>query len=187
MFRSAFGKGSIYETLDFEDRREQPEYELYNSALSHDDPGRYSTADSRLDTSSIQSRAAYSTRYSRHPATNSVYRHFETTLPNLNEEEPNDDVPDSLLVEENPQLNEHQEYYDDNRPSDRELDNMERGMSPRRRQEPNRTPPLNVWRSVDPKERALWRWANTENLDIFLSRVLYFYFVADYQGIRLLL
>src|SRR5271169_5124608 len=131
MLSRVFGRGSIYETLDLDDRREDPGYQLYNSGLTHDDPA-YSGIDPRNESFTLQNRAGHSSRLSRHHPTNSLYRHYENTLPNLNEEEPNDDVPGSLLVEDNHQQdNEPQGFYqpfDPNREQD--IDNMERGLSP---------------------------------------------------------
>jgi len=48
MLSRIFGKGSIYETLDLDDRRDDdhPGYGLYNSGLTHDDP-QYSGIDPR--------------------------------------------------------------------------------------------------------------------------------------------
>ncbi len=35
-----------------------------------------------------------------------------------------------------------------------------------------------IWAAIDPKEKALWRWANVENLDNFLQEV-YGYFLGN--------
>lgn len=48
------------------------------------------------------------------------------------------------------------------------------GRSPRR--EPNRRGPGLAF--VEPKEKAMWRWANVENLDNFLKEV-YIYFIGN--------
>lgn len=48
------------------------------------------------------------------------------------------------------------------------------GRSPGR--EPNRRGPSLAF--VDPKEKAMWRWANVENLDNFLKEV-YIYFIGN--------
>lgn len=90
-----------------------------------------------------------------------------------------DDVPGSLLVEEQhqPRRDEtaHQEAYYEPFDATREqdLDNLERGGV---RTPPGRggarTPDTTVWLGlVDPKERASWKWANVENLDVFLQQV----------------
>src|SRR5947207_948874 len=177
MLSRVFGRGSIYETLDLDDqgRTEDPGYnQLYNSGLTHDDPA-YSGIDPRSESFTLQNRAGHSSRLSRHHhATNSLYRHYENTLPDLNEEEPNDDVPGSLLVEDHHQQqdNEPQGFYqpfDPNREQD--IDNMDRGLSPPGRGG-SRTPDPTVWLGlVDPKERAMWKWVNVENLDVFLQQV----------------
>jgi hypothetical protein len=177
MLSRVFGKGSIYETLDLDDRREEdPGYQLYSSGLTHDDPA-YSGIDSRNESFLLQNRGALSPRFSRHhhPAT-SVHRPFENTLPNLNEEDPNDDVPGSLLVEDNHEPNGRQEYYEPfDQSREQVMDNMERGLSSSLRGG-NRTPDHTMWLGlVDPKERALWKWANVENLDIFLQQVYAYY------------
>src|ERR1700733_15027471 len=174
MLSRVFGKGSIYETLDLDDGRDDPTYQLYNSGLTHDDPS-YSGVDSRNESFALQNRGSYSPRFSRHHPATSVHRPFENTLPNLNEEDPNDDVPGSLLVEDHHEANGRQPYYEPFDPSREEvIDNMERGMhSPVRGG--NRSPDHTMWLGlVDPKERALWKWANVENLDIFLQQVIHF-------------
>jgi hypothetical protein len=152
---------------------------LYNSGLTHD---HYSGIDPRNEFFPFQNRAEHSPRLSRHHGSVSLYRHYENTLPNLNEEEPNDDVPGSLLVEDHNGTNNHQggfyETFDPTREED--VDNMERGLSPAGRggsRSPlgrggRRTPDPTVWLGlVDPKERAMWKWANVENLDVFLQQV----------------
>jgi len=176
MLSRVFGKGSIYETLDLDDRRDDPGYQLYHSTLTHDD-GAYSGIDSRNEGFALQNRGGSTSQSSRmfrhHHAANSVHRHYENTLPNLNEEDPNDDVPGSLLVEEQPDNEERPGYYPPFDPSREEVvDNMERGLSPPRRGG-NRTPDQTMWLGlIDPKERAMWKWANVENLDVFLQQVL---------------
>jgi autophagy-related protein 9 len=183
MLSRVFGKGSIYETLDLDDRRddEHPDYDLYNSGLTHDDP-HYSGIDPRNESFVLQSRGAHpSSRSARHHlATNSLYRHYENTLPNLNEEDANeedanDDVPGSLLVEENHHEDQdhRQGFYEPVDPSrEQVIDNMERGLSPPPRGG-SRTPDPTVWLGlVDPKERAMWKWANVENLDVFLQQAI---------------
>jgi hypothetical protein len=175
MLSRVFGKGSIYETLDLDDRREQdPGYELYDSELSHDN------TDSRNEHYSLQDRGSHLSRHSRLQTANSVYRHYENTLPNLNEEDGNDEVPESLLVEDHVENQRPQKTYEPFNPSQEQaiIDNMERGLSPPRRGG-SRTPDHTVWLGlVDPKERAMWKWANVENLDIFLQQVsLWNYFL----------
>jgi hypothetical protein len=173
MLSRVFGKGSIYETLDLDDRRDEPGYQLYSSGLTHDDPS-YSGVDPRHDSYMLQSRSGHSPRLTRHHPATSVHRPFESTLPNLNEEDPNDDVPGSLLVEDNHDTNGHQAYYEPFDPSREDvIDNMERGMSSPIRGG-NRSPDNTMWLGlVNPKERAMWKWANVENLDIFLQQVLH--------------
>ena len=178
MLSRVFGKGSIYEALDLDDRRndDHPGHELYSSALTHDD-GRYSGIDSRNESFVLQSRGTHpSSRSTRHNlVTNSLYRHYENTLPNLNEEDANDDVPGSLLIENNrpEDANLRQEFYEPFDPTQEEvIDNMERGLAPPARGG-SRTPDPTVWLGlVDPKERAMWKWANVENLDVFLQQVV---------------
>lgn len=179
MLSRVFGKGSIYETLDLDDRRDvdHPGYELYNSGLSHDDP-QYSGIDPRTDAFVLQSRGGHPSRSTRHHLpTNSLYRHYENTLPNLNEEDANDDVPGSLLVEDHHHENEpsnRQGFYEPFDPTREEvIDNMERGISSPAPRGGSRTPDPTVWMGlVDPKERAMWKWANVENLDVFLQQVI---------------
>jgi len=179
MLSRVFGKGSIYETLDLDDRRDDdhPGFEFYNSGLTHDDP-HYSAIDPRNESFVLQSRGVHpSSRSARHHLpTNSLYRHYENTLPNLNEEDVNDDVPGSLLVEENHHeyANHRQGFYEPFDPTREEvIDNMERGLSPLPPRGGSRTPDPTVWLGlVDPKERAMWKWANVENLDVFLQQVL---------------
>ena len=186
MFSRVFGKGSIYETLDLDDQPPQRQYDLYNSNLTHDDPLQ-SGIDSRHEAYSLQTtrnnnnNSTNFQRHGRHHTANSVYRHFESTLPNLNEEEGNDDVPGSLLIEDQ---HHHQEtnrddgqYYEPFDPNGGEdaMDNLERGMAASPRRGGNRSPDPHVWLGlVDPKERALWKWANVENLDVFLQQVYHF-------------
>jgi hypothetical protein len=193
MLSRIFGEGSIYETLDLDDS--PPTRTVRNtgdpgsgSSILLDDPGALS----------LHSRAGYSAVPTRHPRpqhsttspshhqiSNSHYPHhphYENTLPNLNEEDANEDVPGSLLVEEQPiprpdgtAMTQQQEaYYEDFSPErEQDLDKLERGA---RRTPPgrggSRTPDPTVWLGlVDPKERALWKWANVENLDVFLQQV----------------
>jgi len=175
MLSRVFGKGSIYETLDLRDD-DHPGYDLYNSGLTHDDP-QYSGIDPRNESFILQSRGAHPSRSSRHHLpTNSLYRHYENTLPNLNEEDGNDDVPGSLLVEDQHHENEenHQPGFYEHFDSTREevIDNMERGLTSPPLRGGSRTPDPTVWLGlVDPKERAMWKWANVENLDVFLQQV----------------
>ena len=172
MLSRVFGRGSIYETLDLDDRLQDPGYQLYNSSLTHDDSA-YPGIDPRHDSFTLQNRAGNSSRLpsSRHHPANSVFRHYENTLPNLHEEEGNDDVPGSLLVEENHQINDPQGFYQPFDPNqEQHIDNMERGLSSPGRSHA-RTPDPSVWLGlVDPKERAMWKWANVENLDVFLQQ-----------------
>jgi autophagy-related protein 9 len=187
MLSRVFGRGSIYETLDQDDRREDPGYQLYNSGLTHDDPA-YSGIDPRAESFTLQNRAGHSSRLSRHHATNSLYRHYENTLPNLNEEELNDDVPGSLLVEDHHQNEGPQGYYEPFDPNrEQDIDNLERGIAPPARGG-SRTPDPTVWLGlVDPKERAMWKWANVENLDVFLQQVLLIGFIKLIsKGLRVL-
>jgi len=180
MFSRVFGKGSIYETLDLDDQPPQRQYDLYHSTLTHDDQLN-SGIDSRHEAYSLQGRPAttqnnYNQRHHarHHTANNSVYRPFESTLPNLNEEEANDDVPGSLLIEDHQENNHHHEqYFEPFDPSTQDaMDNLERGMAASPRRGGNRSPDPHVWLGlVDPKERALWKWANVENLDVFLQQV----------------
>ena len=175
MLSRVFGRGSIYETLDLDDRGREEDHgqsQLYNSGLTHDDPA-YSGIDPRNESFALQTRVGHSSRLSRHHPTNSLYRHYENTLPNLNEEEPNDDVPGSLLVEDHHQQdNEPQGFYQPFDPNqEQDIENAERGLSPPGRGG-SRTPDTTVWLGlVDPKERAMWKWANVENLDVFLQQV----------------
>jgi hypothetical protein len=199
MLSRIFGEGSIYETLDLDDT---PRARTARNSL---DPGSGSSIllddpiDSRHEAFPLHSRAGYSAVPTRHPRpqhsnttspshhhiSNSHYPHhphYENTLPNLNEEDANEDGPGSLLVEEQPiprpdgtattQLQEA--YYEEFSPErEQDLDELERGA---RRTPPgrggSRTPDPTVWLGlVDPKERALWKWANVENLDVFLQQV----------------
>ena len=161
MFSRVFGRGSIYETLDLDDQHEAHGYELYNS-LTPDDPG-YSRINDR-------NRGMQTLRLNRHHTTNSLYRPYENTLPNLNEEEPNDDNPGSLLIE-NREENLPEIYQPFDLAREDAIDRMERGLSPPGRRG-SRTPDPTVWLGlVDPKERAMWKWANVENLDVFLQQV----------------
>jgi hypothetical protein len=90
----------------------------------------------------------------------------------LNEEDANDDVPGSLLVEDHPQNDDPQRFYETfDVTREQDIDNMERGLPPPSRGG-SRTPDPTVWLGlVDPKERAMWKWANVENLDVFLQQV----------------
>lgn len=171
MLSRVFGKGSVYETLDLDDRHDDPAYDPYGSALTHDEP---SGSDSRNESYLLQNRGAHSSRTSRHHSANSIYRPYENTLPNLNEEEPNDDAPGSLLVEDHYETNARQPFYGNFEPEEEErvVNDMERGLSPPQRRGGSRTPDPTVWLGlVAPKERALWKWANVENLDNFLQQV----------------
>jgi len=192
MLSRIFGEGSIYETLDLDDtprpRNARNAVDAgTGSSILHGDP-----FDSPLDALPLHSRAGYAAVPTRHPrphhthhhVSNSHYPHYENTLPNLNEEEDaNDDVPGSLLVEEQPiprpegtATTQHQEaYYEEfSAPREQDLDDLERGTRTRTppRRGGARTPDPTVWLGlVDPKERALWKWANVENLDVFLQQV----------------
>ena len=179
MFSRVFGKGSIYETLDLDDQGPQRQYDLYNSTLTHDDPLN-SGIDSRHEAYSLQNRGGsgnsttnFQRHHPRHLTANSVYRPFESTLPNLNEEEANDDVPGSLLIEEQQDNNHHEQFFEPFDPNREDaMDNLERGMAASPRRGGNRSPDPHVWLGlVDPKERARWKWANVENLDVFLQQV----------------
>lgn len=187
MFSRIFGRGSIYETLDLDGQHRDPGYDQYGSALSHDD-ALHSEGDARNSSFMLQNRTGATSRASRHHITaNSLYRHYESTLPNLNEEEPNDEVPRSLLVEDqrSRENGDRQAFYESFDPTQEEvMDNMERGISPPNRGG-SRTPDPTVWLGlVDPKERAMWKWANVENLDVFLQQVpSKSFFVANYQKV----
>lgn len=187
MLSRIFGEGSIYETLDLDDSPRT------RSPRNAGDPG---SGSSILLDGPPHSRAGYSAVPTRHPRpqlgnashahhhiSNSHYPHYENTLPNLNEEDDaNDDVPGSLLVEEQPvprtdgtATTQHRDaYYEEFSPErEQDLDALESGT---RRTLPgrggSRTPDPTVWLGlVDPKERALWKWANVENLDVFLQQV----------------
>jgi len=189
MFSRVFGRGSIYETLDLDDRqpfhdndRDSP-FPLYESSVLQDD--HPDPIDSRHEAFPLHNRAGYSagtraasSRHRHHHISTSHYPHYENTLPNLNEEEGNDDVPGSLLVEEQPHqprqgatAGQQEAFYEPFDPTrEQDLDNLERGSPPGRGGA--RTPDPTVWLGlVDPKERALWKWANVENLDVFLQQV----------------
>jgi hypothetical protein len=186
MLSRVFGKGSIYETLDLDDRHDDDsQYDPYGSGLTHDEP---LGADSRNESYLLQNRGSHSSRISRHHPANSVYRPYENTLPNLNEEEPNDDAPGSLLVEDHYETNGPQAFYGNHEPEEEGIINdMERGLSHQRRGG-SRTPDPTVWLGlVAPKERALWKWANVENLDNFLQQVqTYNIFTSSYLGLWVL-
>jgi hypothetical protein len=188
MLSRVFGRGSIYETLDFDDRRldnhnnhrndaDDNAYPLYESSALYDDP-----VDSRHEALPLHNRAGYPAvpraTTAHHHVSNSHYPHYENTLPNLNEEEANDDVPGSLLVEEQHQPRQdnpaqEQAYYEPfDATREQDLDNLERGVRSPPARGGARTPDPTVWLGlVDPKERALWKWANVENLDVFLQQV----------------
>ena len=163
MLSRVFGKGSIYESLNLGNRYDDHygNSELYDNGPSHD------------RTYAFHDRVNRPYRHSRDP-TNSAYRHHESNLPDLNEEEANEEVPGSLLVEDR-HGNDHPEdiYESFNPAAERVLDDMERGLSPSRRV-PTRNPDPTIWLGlIDPKERAMWRWINVENLDVFLQQVCY--------------
>jgi hypothetical protein len=183
MFSRVFGKGSIYETLDLDERDPPRQYHAYSSNLTHDDQLN-SGIDSRHESYSLQNIENNSNinhnfhRHPRHVTANSIYRPFERTLPDLNEEEPTDDAPGSLLIEDNQENNHgHQQFYEPFDPNREEtMDNLERGLGGSFRRGGNRSPDPHVWLGlVDPKERALWKWANVENLDVFLQQVYGYY------------
>jgi len=192
MLSRVFGRGSVYETLDLDDHppyhdsdRDPPSLLYQRSALHQDDTD---PIDSRHEAFPLSNRAGYSagtrgtsSRPHHHHISGSLYPHYENTLPDLNEEEGNDDVPGSLLVEEQPHQHrqdatttEQEAFYEPFDPAgEQDLDNLERGglTSPPRRGGA-RTPDPTMWLGlVDPKERALWKWANVENLDVFLQQV----------------
>lgn len=172
MLSRVFGSGSVYETLEIDSTRHAyNDYPLSDSRLTNGDaahPGIDSHSDSLL----LQHRPGPSSRQSRRNI-NLIDRAFENTLPDVNEEEGNDDVPGSLLVEdENRRNNVPQTFYQPFDPAnDEAMDRLERGV-PMSRRQPNRSPNPSAWLGLaDPKERAMWKWANVENLDIFLQQV----------------
>src|SRR5215475_4605017 len=89
MLSRVFGKGSIYETLNLDNR--------YDS--HYEDSGLYDERASHHESYAFHDRVTRPFRHSRDP-TNSAYRHHQSNLPDLNEEEANEDVPGSLLVED---------------------------------------------------------------------------------------
>ena len=96
-----------------------------------------------------------------------------------------DDVPDSLMVEAPANAVENFQYHYSNVPGEsthvnsfhseqvdleqgiNEADQMKRSMAPR-------------LGTLDPRERALWKWANVENLDNFLHEVSVFECCCEY-------
>lgn len=175
MLSRVFGKGSIYETLELDDERQDyTDYPLGSSSRLTNGDAVHSGMDSHTESYLLQNRggAAHSSRYSRH-GFNSIYRPYENTLPDLNEEESNDDVPGSLLVEdENNTDNPQQPFFQPFDPSsDEAMDRLERGPPPQGRHVGHSPDPAAWLGLADPKERALWKWANVQNLDIFLQQV----------------
>jgi len=184
MLSRVFGRGSIYETLELDDEPgpNHSEYPLdshggsnsnSNSRLVNGDAGHPEIDYSHTESYLLQSRQPHVSRqHPRHPVS-LINRPYENTLPDVNEEEANDDVPGSLLVEdENIRDNTPQGFYQPYDHSNEEaMDQLERGV-PRTRREDSRSPNPAAWLGLaDPKERALWKWANVENLDIFLQQV----------------
>jgi hypothetical protein len=175
MISRVFGKGSIYETLELdEERRNSSEYPLGDSRLMNGDAG-HPEIDSHTDSYLLQHRPGYSARHQRHNI-NVINKPYENTLPDVNEEEGNDDAPGSLLVEDEHRRNPaptgfYQPFHISN---DEAMDRLERGVPMPRRQPSQSSNPAAWLGLADPKERALWKWANVENLDIFLQQVAAF-------------
>src|SRR5271156_5236838 len=103
MLSRVFGKGSVYETLDLEDdggdsdsafRFQRSNHPLH--LLQFRDPS-HSMGDSHSDSYMLQNRGNHPPARHSRQVTNSIYRPYENTLPDLSEEDPNDDVPESLL------------------------------------------------------------------------------------------
>jgi autophagy-related protein 9 len=188
MLSRVFGKGSVYETLDLDGNGGESDsaYRLSDSnhqlnLLRFQDPGQ-SMVDSHAEAYALQNRAPHAPARHSRLATTSVYRPYENPLPDLNEEDPNDDVPESLLVEGSPEADHRyrqpeqrhrpQYYQPLDATDEHELDRLERGGSPPQRARFEQPSERAAWAGlVDPKERALWKWANVENLDVFLQQV----------------
>jgi hypothetical protein len=163
MLSRVFGSGSIYESLHRGNRYNPNRYS---------DHGIYDSRGSHEESYPLNDRGGRHNRYPRDPAT-SAYRHFENTLPDLNEEEINEDVPESLLVEGGHHGQENaQDIYESFNPDGQQaLDDLERGLPPPQRGTA-RIPETTVFLGlIDPKERAMWKWVNVENLDVFLQEV----------------
>lgn len=116
-------------------------------------------------------------------------------------EDPNDDVPQSLLIEDHEDAAAEQRdvrtdrgqppaaaptTLDSNIKWQRTQDQQRlypvpEGISSQSRTVPQRSRTLGM---ANPREQALWRWANVENLDIFLKD-LYDYFLGN--GIKCIL
>lgn len=116
---------------------------------------------------------------------------WEAESPRLLEDDLDDDVPASLLIEDNFQLTPNDDERINRKitsppvPQNDEARDRADWQSPRAharsRSDPQaRVPPVTVrnqarFSSGAPKDRAMWRWANVTNLDNFMSEVYGYY------------
>ena len=119
---------------------------------------------------------------------------------NADVDEPEDDVPASLLIEDTARPRDSprgrpRTSTTDEAALEHMLHPQWRSSSPGRLQREEEGLPLhsnarpvvgtNTLATADPKEKAMWRWANVENLDNFLADVYDYYILKGYWSIIL--
>ncbi|KAK5084937.1 autophagy protein atg9 [Exophiala xenobiotica] len=119
---------------------------------------------------------------------------------NVDVDDPEDDVPASLLIEDTARPRDAPQGRPRNSTGDEValehvLHPQWQSSSPGRLQRGEESLPLhvnnrtvigtNTLATADPKEKAMWRWANVENLDNFLADVYDYYILRGYWSIIL--
>lgn len=201
---------SIYETIRQHDEGSDESDVEERAAMAIDEENlRHNFNDYELDealdhTSEIQSALGSPRGRRKRRSTDQSRSRWRRVSPRaIADDDANDDVPASLLVEregeedntESPlppppppprSRNRHRVDAEDPipGPSTAHLHGQwnpaksQQSLHPRRPSQTLRAGHYSRFASIDPKEKALWRWANVENLDNFLKDV-YVYFLEN--------